>query len=91
MYSVFKSKILILLTVLITVSIFQIPANILCILLCNWKYLGRRGTNCLGLVVAGVASLLSIPLILDGGKIAFTITIENQDKCPITSIDIDNI
>ena len=91
MYSVFKSKILILLTVLITVSIFQIPANILCILLCNWKYLGRRGTNELGLVVAGVASLLSIPLILDGGKIAFTITIENQDKCPITSIDIDNI
>ena len=52
-------------------ALLQIPAHILCIFLCNWKYLGRRGTNCLGLIVAGVVSLISIPLILDGGKTVF--------------------
>ena len=36
--------------------------------------------------MAGVASLISIPLILDGGKIAFSIVNENRDKCLIISL-----
>ncbi len=45
----------------------QVPAIIVSIFTCDWHYIGRRGTNGGSLLIAGVASLITIPLILVGG------------------------
>lgn len=42
----------------------EVPANILCILCMNWKKLGRRLTCSLSLVIAGLSSFLTIPMLL---------------------------
>ena len=49
-------------------GLVEIPANIFCALGLQWRYLGRRLTASLSLLLAGVASVISIPLIVTGGR-----------------------
>ena len=46
-------------------GVVEIPANVLTILCCNWKRLGRRLTSSLSLVLGGVVSFIAIPLVLN--------------------------
>lgn len=44
----------------------EIPANFIAIILLNWKFTGRRLTCSWALILAGVASFLTIFMILKG-------------------------
>lgn len=44
----------------------EIPANLLCIVCMNWRYLGRRWTCGLSLILAGLSSFSMIPFVING-------------------------
>lgn len=44
----------------------EFPANVLAVFLLQWRFTGRRLTCALSLIIAGVASLVSIYMILEG-------------------------
>ena len=49
----------------------EIPANIICWLAMDWKLTGRRLTNSLALIFAGIFSFANIPLLIIGGKLQY--------------------
>ena len=46
-------------------GLVEIPANILCVLFLNWRFSGRRWTCAISLILAGVSSFITMPLVLD--------------------------
>ena len=44
----------------------EVPAYVVCVLMMNWKWTGRRWTAIIGLVGAAAASFACIPMILYG-------------------------
>jgi len=44
----------------------EIPAYVLCMLLMDWKPIGRKWTGCSALIVAAISSFLSIPMLMFG-------------------------
>ena len=44
----------------------EIPAYVLCMLLMDWKPMGRKWTGCSALIVAAISSFLSIPMLMFG-------------------------
>ena len=44
----------------------EIPANLLCVVCMDWKYMGRKRTCGFSLVLAGLSSFCAIPFVLSG-------------------------
>ena len=55
-------------------GVIETPANIISLFCMNMSLFGRRWTNALSLIIAGVASLIAVPLLItSGGEHAYTI------------------
>jgi len=46
----------------------EIPAYVLCIVLMDWKPMGRKWTGCSSLIVAALSSFLCIPMLMFGQR-----------------------